>query len=133
GAELLWRPRSARSRASLSTKAYRSGQRGRPTAATSRTVRTAVGSSTFGCSRSAAEILFRSPRGRATIGSRTGQTHLSTLDLSDRFYVVGLDAAPPQKVKADFVWDGQIEVHSAGWKARPGMRASGAGQLALFP
>jgi Tol biopolymer transport system component len=47
------------------------------------------------------------------------QTHLSILDLTDRFYVVGLDAAPPQKVEADFVSDTRSDwehhVFSAAW------------------
>src|SRR5262249_54758623 len=70
-------------------KAYRSAPRGRPTAATLPTARTVAESSTFGCSKSAEEILFRSRRDRGTTGSRIGRPMANTLRIVLRKGKVG--------------------------------------------
>src|SRR5215469_8410381 len=68
---------------------YKSVLRGRPMVATSPIVPIGAENSTFGCSRSAAEILFRSPRDQGTIGSQIGRRMANTLRIVPRKGTVG--------------------------------------------
>ena len=83
-----------RSRGSRSTMVYRREQRGHLTAASSHTVLTVAGNSTFGCSRSAAVILSKLRMGKVQTGSQTGHPTGSTLCIVPRMEMAACSSCP---------------------------------------